>query len=236
MLHLIAERLKDTPYVAVPASSGESGLQLVRELKPYAVTLDIILPAKDGWTVLRELKADPATADIPVLILSVAESKVLGYSLGAAAYMTKPVDQQALVATLERLGGTRTAGSGYVLVMEDDADTRGLYRDLLAARSLRVVEAVDGTEGIAAIARELPALIILDLMMPRMDGFEVLAWLRGQPHARQVPVVVVTARDLTGEDRARLGEAQSVICKGELTEQLLLEELRALGQPVGEKP
>ncbi|MDB5100271.1 MAG: domain S-box protein [Cyanobacteria bacterium RYN_339] len=228
MLHLIAERLKDTPYVAVPASTGESGLQLVRELKPYAVILDIILPAKDGWTVLRELKGDPATADIPVLILSVAESKVLGYSLGAAAYMTKPVDQHALLATLERLGSSTPPGDGYVLVMEDDPDARGLYRELLGARGCRVVEAEDGTQGIAAIAHELPALIILDLMMPKMDGFEVLAWLRRQPHARHVPVVVVTARDLSADDRERLGEAQAVICKGELTEGLLVEELRTL--------
>lgn len=111
-LQLIAERLEDSPYVGVPASSAESGLVLARELRPAAITLDIIMPSKDGWSVLRELKRDPATQDIPVLIMSVADSKMLGYDLGAAGYLTKPVDRAELLATLERLAPGPLEGGG----------------------------------------------------------------------------------------------------------------------------
>ncbi|MNS28766.1 Response regulator PleD [compost metagenome] len=228
MLQLIAERLKDSPYQVVPASSGPSGLLLARELKPYAVTLDIMMPQMDGWTVLRELKAHPETADVPVIILSFVDNKMLGFSLGASAYLTKPVEHQDLVATLERFGQPVREGGGHVLVVEDDADARGLYAEILEREGVRFVEAVDGQEAVAAMEREVPALVLLDLMMPRMDGFEVAAWMRRHPVMREVPIVVVTAKELTPEDLTRLTEVQRVIRKGELVEHLIVEDLRAL--------
>jgi CheY-like chemotaxis protein/two-component sensor histidine kinase len=238
MLQLIAERLKDSPYQVVPASSGPSGLLLARELKPYAVTLDIMMPQMDGWTVLRELKAHPETADVPVIILSFVENKMLGFSLGASAYLTKPVEHHDLMTTLERFGKPMREGGGHVLVVEDDPDARGLYAEILEREGVRFIEAGDGQEAVAAMEREVPALVLLDLMMPRMDGFEVAAWMRRHPTLRDVPIVVVTAKELTPEDMARLTEVQRVIRKGELVENLIVEDLRALldrSRPVTEE-
>jgi signal transduction histidine kinase/DNA-binding response OmpR family regulator len=228
VLHLVAEKLRDTAYAVVPASSGESGLDLARRLKPYAITLDVMMPYMDGWSVLRALKEDPETRNIPVLILSFLENKLMGFSLGASAYLTKPVDRDRLLESLDRFDGALRRGNGYVLVVDDDRDARGLYVQILGKEGVRLQEAADGREAIAAIEQEPPALVILDLMMPSVDGFEVMAWLRSHHLTERVPVIVVTAKELTPEDLRRLSEARRVVPKQAFTPQLLEPDLQAL--------
>ncbi|MDB5096538.1 MAG: Histidine kinase [Cyanobacteria bacterium RYN_339] len=224
-LRLLVEKLEDTRYQVVPASSGASGIALARELKPYAVTLDVMMPEMDGWTVLRALKAEAATAEIPVVILSFVDNRILGFNLGAAAYLTKPVDQRDLVRALDRFRGE---GRNHVLVVDDDADTRSLYRELLEAEGLDVEEAHDGRDAVSALGRRVPDIVVLDLMMPHMDGFEVAAWMRANPSTRHVPILVVTAKELTPDDYARLTEVQRVLAKGGAGEALVIEDLKAL--------
>ncbi|MFN3431842.1 MAG: response regulator, partial [Candidatus Sericytochromatia bacterium] len=197
VLRLISEKLTDSSYVVVPATTGESGIALAKQLKPFAITLDVLMPKMDGWTVLQALKQDPETRDIPVVILSIIENQVLGFSLGASAYLPKPIDRTELLKNFERFKPQIAEGEGYVLVVDDDPDARALYRRLLTEEGIRVREAVDGHEAKAAIEQELPTFVLLDLMMPRMDGFEVVAWLRSRSETLELPVVVVTAKSLS---------------------------------------
>lgn len=228
MLYLLAESLRDSPYTLVPASSGETGLRLIRELRPYAITLDILMPGMDGWELLREVRLDPDLAETPVLIISFSDAQLHGYALGTTDYLSKPVEQKDLLAALYRLDRQALERGGYVLVIDDDADTRELYRQVFADAGIRLVLATDGQDGIEVITRKLPELVILDLMMPRMDGFEVMAWLRKHPAAMHVPVVVVTSKELTDEDRLALSEARQVMQKGLLSNSQLATELREL--------
>jgi CheY-like chemotaxis protein len=228
VLRLISEKLADSAYVVVPATTGESGIALAKQLKPFAITLDVLMPKMDGWTVLQALKQDPETRDIPVVILSIIENQVLGFSLGASAYLPKPIDRTELLRNFERFKPQIVQGEGYVLVVDDDPDARALYRRLLTEEGIRVREAEDGHEAKAAIEQELPSFVLLDLMMPRMDGFEVVAWLRSRSETLELPVVVVTAKSLSPEDLLKLNAVRRIILKGEgPTEAIMVADLRA---------
>jgi PAS domain S-box-containing protein len=228
VLRLISEKLADSDYVVVPATTGESGIALAKQLKPFAITLDVLMPKMDGWTVLQALKQDPATRDIPVVILSIIENQVLGFSLGASAYLPKPIDRAELLRNFEQFKPQMVEGEGYVLVVDDDPDARALYRRLLTEEGIRVREAEDGHEAMAAIENELPTFVLLDLMMPHMDGFEVVAWLRSRTETLELPVVVVTAKSLTSEELLKLNAVRRIIVKGEgVSESILVADLRA---------
>jgi PAS domain S-box-containing protein len=221
---LLSRNLHRDGYDVLLAENGERGLELARTHAPAAITLDVMMPGLDGWTVLRTLKADEATRDIPVIMITIVDDKTLGYTLGAAEYLPKPLDRRQLREALARL---RTEGSGYVLVVDDEPDMRELSRRALEAEGLEVREAADGQEALEVIARRRPGLILLDLMMPVMDGFEFLLRLRQDPVNADLPVVVVTAKDLTAEDRARLdGHVTEVLQKGGLRQETLLQEVR----------
>jgi CheY-like chemotaxis protein len=211
-------------FRVVTAGGGEEGLRLARQLGPDAITLDVMMPGLDGWAVLAALKADPATADIPVIMVTMMDDRNLGYALGAADYLTKPIDRERLLAALAR----HRPGLP-ILVVDDDPALRELLRRTLEREGYTVVEAADGRAALARIEERLPGLILLDLMMPHMDGFEVLAELRARPAWRAIPVVVVTAKDLTPEERQRLnGQVERVLAKGALGPQALLAEVREL--------
>ncbi|HEY9900803.1 MAG TPA: response regulator [Pantanalinema sp.] len=216
-LFLVAENLKGSGYHVVSATSAEAGLRLAQELRPFAIILDVLMPIQDGWTVLSRLKADPATAEIPVVILSFIENRAVGYALGASAYLTKPLDRTLLKETLDRLGGAPSI-EGDALVVDDDPEARQLYRQLLEREGRPLREAADGLEALRQIAARPPALIILDLMMPEMDGFEVLARIRADPRTRGIPVVIVTAKQLSEADSQRLSGARRIIQKGKRAE------------------
>jgi signal transduction histidine kinase/DNA-binding response OmpR family regulator len=208
------------------AANGDEALATAREVRPDAITLDVLMPGKDGWSVLAALKADPALARTPVVMISILDDKSVGYALGAAAYLTKPVDRERLAATLASLAGPKP---GRVLVVEDDPPTRDMMRRTLEKASWSVAEAENGRVALAQLNLAQPDLILLDLMMPEMDGFEFLTELRRHEGWRGIPVVVVTSKDLTEEDRLRLsGYVQKVVQKGGYDRERLLAELRDL--------
>jgi hypothetical protein len=212
---LVGEELIDRGYRVFYAASGHEGLRLARELRPDAITLDIIMPGLDGWAVLRELKADPHLRAIPVILITVLGDREMGYALGAVDYLVKPIDPDALVRTLERYRGGD--GQAEILVVDDDAAVRELLRRGLARAGWRVSEAADGRECLGSLARSRPAAVLLDLMMPGLDGFEVLEAMRRADASRDVPVVILTAKDLSREELAWLQQhTERVIQKGAL--------------------
>ena len=215
------------------ASNGEEGLRLARELKPAAITLDVMMPGLDGWTVLQRLKADPATQNIPVVMLTMVDDKNIGFALGAADYMTKPIDRARLSAILSRYRCTDHEAGCRVLLVEDDTPTREMMRTLLEREDWRVEEAANGRIALECLQTAAPDLILLDLMMPEMDGFEFARRLREKPEWRRIPVVVLTARDITAEDRRRLnGDVEKIVQKGAWDQVSLLHELRHLADAV----
>jgi signal transduction histidine kinase/CheY-like chemotaxis protein len=198
---LVARHLERAGFAVVTARGGQEGLRLVRELRPAAVTLDVVMPDLDGWTVLAAIKGDPALAAIPVVVISIVDQKNRGYTLGAADYLVKPVDRNKLVETLTRICG---AATGHVLLVDDDEVVRRGIRQALEPIGWTVTEAENGQVAVASLIAARPDVIILDLIMPTMDGFEFLDKLRARPDWQDMPVVVITAKDLTTEDRNRL--------------------------------
>jgi PAS domain S-box-containing protein len=205
------------------AASGEEGLVLARKLRPQAITLDVVMPDMDGWAVLAALKADPELADIPVIMVTMVDDRNKGFRLGATDYLMKPVDPNRLIAVLHRHQPELTERR--VLVVDDDADLRRRLRGLLEKDGWTVAEAADGREAIDQLATR-PSLVLLDLLMPVMDGFEFLEEFRQREEYRSVPVVVLSAKDLTAADRDRLrGSVETFLRKGSLASEQLLAEV-----------
>jgi GAF domain-containing protein/DNA-binding response OmpR family regulator/anti-sigma regulatory factor (Ser/Thr protein kinase) len=211
-------------FRVVTASGGEEGLRRARELRPDTITLDVMMPGMDGWAVLSALKADPVVAEIPVVMLTIVDDKNLGYALGAADYLTKPIDRERLVAALRHHRRDRP-----VLVVDDDPDIRALLRRMLEPDGYTVIEAENGRTALARLRDAAPSVVLLDLMMPEMDGFEFVAEFRRHETWRAIPIVVITAKDLTREDRERLnGYVQKILQKGAYGRDELLAEVREL--------
>jgi signal transduction histidine kinase/DNA-binding response OmpR family regulator len=210
---LMQRFLESKGYRVITAAGGPEGIAAAREHRPDAITLDVVLPGQDGWEVLSELKSDSATSGIPVIMVTFLEERQQGYALGAADYLVKPVAWDELSARLARLTGT--ALSGPVLVVDDDAPTRELFRRALERDGRTVIEAADGAAALALMQAQRPSLILLDLMMPVMDGFEFVEDFRRHAEWRDIPILVVTARHATAEERARLsGSVRAILEKG----------------------
>jgi signal transduction histidine kinase/CheY-like chemotaxis protein len=224
VLDLTERFLAREGFSVVTASGGREGLRLARELQPGAITLDVMMPDIDGWTVLAAIKGDPELQDIPVILMTIVDEQNRGYSLGATDYLVKPVDRERLTAVLHSI--CRVAG-GRILLVDDDETMRHVTRLALEENGWRISgEAENGREALARLREERPDAIVLDLMMPEMDGFEFLVEMRGHAEWRDIPVLVVTAKDLTEEERTRLnGDVARVLQKGasELSE--LLREI-----------
>jgi signal transduction histidine kinase/CheY-like chemotaxis protein len=222
---LIARGLQKEGFRVSVAASGDEAVRSAREQRPDVISLDVLMPGMDGWTVLRTLKADPLTSQIPVVMVSMLDDRDIGQALGAADYLTKPFDREKLVAALRRFRGGRAQRP--VLVVEDDAATREVIRRALEKDGWAVREAENGRVALECLALSTPDVIVLDLMMPEMDGFEFVAELRRTEAGRRVPVVVVTARELSAEDRSRLnGQVRRVFQKGSFSREELTAELR----------
>jgi CheY-like chemotaxis protein len=224
---LMRQFLAREGFDVVTARHGAEGLEVARRQRPGLITLDVLMPGLDGWDVLRQLKADPELAAIPVVMLTILDEKNKGFALGAADYMTKPFDRDRLRVVLARHRGLGAGRS--VLIVEDDPDTRASLRRALTAEGWLVREAEHGRAALDQLGDGPVDLVLLDLMMPEMDGFEFLAEFRRRADGQDVPVVVVTAADLTAEDHARLdGGVLHVLQKAGSTRDQLLAELRRL--------
>ena len=216
-------------FAVQTADSGMRGLELAQKLRPSAITLDVMMPGMDGWAVLTALKQQPETADIPVIMLTMLDEKEMGFALGASEYMSKPIDRERLTAYLERYLASSRVGGGRILVVEDEAETRELLRRGLEKNGWSIDEAENGLVALARLNDQVPDLILLDLAMPQMDGFDFLAELRQTEEWHNIPVVVVTAGDLTAGEQARLdGQVEAVLKKGAHPRDSLLSELRDL--------
>ncbi len=221
-------------FRVVSAASGEEGLRLAKEIRPDVIILDVMMPGLDGWAVLTALKADAALADIPVIMVTIVNEKNLGYALGASDYMTKPIERERLLAMVEKYrpavpAGQAQAATPLILTIDDDPAMREMLRRTLAKEGWAVREAGNGQVGLEQVLQHRPDVILLDLMMPHMDGFDFVAALRQQEVGRSIPVLVVTAKELTPADRQRLNShVENILQKGAFSREELLAEVRKL--------
>ncbi len=210
------------------ASGGEEGLRLAKEISPIAITLDVMMPEMNGWDVLKELRADPSLSNIPVIMLTMVDDPEKGLALGATDYITKPVNRQRLTRILKRY--SCAAPPCPVLIVEDDAFIRESMRRMLETNGCKVTEAENGEIALAMMEKDRPSLVFLDLLMPVMDGFAFVDRVRAHTDWRSIPIVVVTAHDLSREERNRLnGNVETILHKtGESTQGLLIQIRDAL--------
>jgi len=219
---VIAQHLK-LEYQVVKLSDSRSAVEQARQQQPNVVILDVLMPHQDGWEVLQALKADPATKDIPVVICSALNEEKMAFSLAADEYLVKPIKPDELRQSIERFVPT----GGKVLAVDDDPNALEIVLRVLGGTSYEVVTAADGSGGLTMAHEQAPDVIVLDLMMPGMSGFEVLANLRADPLTAQTPVVVITAKDLTFEERKRLQSGVTALLqKGQFTSEEFVNTMR----------
>ena len=224
---LMQRYLRKEGFTVCAASGGAQGLRLARQLVPAAITLDVMMPDIDGWSVLSELKSDAALSEIPVIMLTMVDDPDRGFTLGASEYVTKPVNRRRLSQILKKYTCLRPPCP--VLVIDDEVSSRSLLRAMLEKEGWMVSEAGNGIEALESMQRERPRLICLDLMMPEMDGFAFAAEVRRRPEWRSIPIVVVTSQDLSSEDRRRLnGNVEKILRKDGDSRATLLEQVRDL--------
>jgi CheY-like chemotaxis protein len=229
---MIRRLLTREGYRVQTAVDGTDGLRMAKALKPCAITLDVLMPSMDGWAVLTALKGDPDLTGIPVVMVTITSDRNLAYALGATDFLTKPIERDRLLSVLRRLDYDCRLVPCRALVVDDDPVNRHLLRSLLEKESWIVAEAEDGESALAAVADKTPDLILLDLMMPNMDGFEFAERLQRDTRWRSIPIVVITAKDLTEEDRRRLnGSVLKIVQKSGGPDELVraLHDLTGLG-------
>jgi CheY-like chemotaxis protein len=233
VITLYKRYLEKQGYQVIGVTDSRQAVDQARQLKPDVITVDILMPNKDGWSVIHELRQTPETKDIPVVVCSIISDQNKGFSLGAADYLVKPITEDDLHFALRRLDGRKEAS---VLVIDDTPEDLRLIRRILEVPrapgdqrpAYRVREANNGAQGIEAVHQDPPDLIVLDLMMPEVDGFAVLESLKADANTRHIPIVVVTAKVLTEADHQRLnGNIEALLSKGLFTEQELMEHVAA---------
>jgi len=221
---LVARHLGRDGYRVETAADGRLALAIAKKFVPDVITLDVLMPHFDGWTVLTRLKHDPELKNIPVIILSITDDRKLGFSLGASEFLTKPVDHEELRQVVAKHLPAPLPGN--LLVVEDDAATRVVIRRTLEGNGWKIYEATNGRLGMEIMDEVRPQVIILDLLMPEMDGFEFLSELKQNRNWQKVPVIVLTAKNLTADDHRRLeGSVEGILQKGEQSTQELLNQL-----------
>ncbi|HTJ65182.1 MAG TPA: response regulator, partial [Alphaproteobacteria bacterium] len=225
--HLIGTMLTREGYRVEHAAGGAEALERARKIKPAVILLDVMMPHIDGWTVLGTLKSDPELSDIPVVIVSLLDERPLGLSLGAAEFLTKPIDRNTLTEVVRTYAGS---ANGKVLVVDDNPDDRHLVSHTLSDSGYDVVAAASGADALSWLeANPPPDLMLLDLMMPGIDGFAVLDRMRSDEKLRNTKVLVMTAKDLTPDESGFLLErGGTVIPKGPNGRAALLQALKEL--------
>lgn len=228
---LLVLQLEESGYHVVHSPNGIDAVEKAVELKPFAIILDVMLPGKDGWEVLQDIKAIQETKDIPVIIYSIVDNKELGFALGATDYLTKPVDRQTLISRLNALSFSKKKRRQIVniMVVDDNKEAVELVSSILEPEGFSVMKAYGGEEAVEKAKSERLDAIILDLMMPGMDGFEVVHRLKGLPPTCDVPILILTAKDITVEDRLRLaGQIERIYLKSIFSREDLIKQLRTL--------
>jgi PAS domain S-box-containing protein len=224
---LLAHYLEAEGYEIAWASSGADAIAQAVRLAPDAITLDLLLPDGNGFKTLHQLKSDAATSPIPVIVVSVLEERGMGLALGASEYITKPVDKDLLRAALRKHVPLVSRGGAKILVIDDDLETRYLLAAVLDKEGYAALLATGGAEAFEILSRVRPEAILLDLMMPEMDGFEVLARIKEDRSLRTLPVFVLTAKHLTNQDMQNLaGRIRGIFLKATTWKEALLEQLR----------
>ena len=207
------------------AKNGEEGIKLAKQLQPSVITLDITMPNRDGWSILHELKGNPELRDIPVVLVTIVDDKEKGYALGAADYLLKPINWDNLVTVIKKYADHINEDS--ILIVEDDSNARDIMSRIISEAGWKVIEASNGKEALNKIKSGLPGLILLDLMMPEMDGFEFMDEFRSYSFGADVPVIIITAKDLTNSDRELLsGRVSQILLKGSYSLEDLLAEVK----------
>jgi CheY-like chemotaxis protein len=219
--------LRKEGYNVYTANTADEGLALARSIHPAAITLDVLMPGKDGWSLLSAIKNDETIADIPVIMLTVVENKELGYTLGASEFLTKPIDRTRLLAVLRRYAIDAKAP---VLIVENDLSSQEILSRMLEREGYSLIVAKNGRVALKSMQEhQPPQLILLDFMMPEMDGFQFIDEIRKHEAWRSIPVIVITAKDLTAEEQHRLNqEVKRIFQKGSFTHEQLLGEVRHL--------
>lgn len=230
---LLCVFLNTSGYQTITAFDGEEALHKARAMKPFAITLDVMLPKKDGWEVLKELKMDAEVKDIPVLVISVVNNKDIGFGLGATDYLCKPVSRSDLLSKLAtyRLFPPANTSRSKVLIIDDDPKSVELLSTFLASEGYEILKAYGGKEGIDKTFLWKPDLIFLDLMMPEVSGFDVVEKLKTTPETNSIPIIVVTAKDLTQTDKEKLNHDVSlVVKKGQYSRERFLNDIASLNK------
>ena len=228
---LITTHLTREGYHVLHATDGAEGVRKARVHRPIAIVLDILLPLKNGWDVLAELKASPATIGIPVVIVSIADDEMRGFSLGAAAYLTKPVSRSRLLGAVKNLSLTTKVRNRRVqlLIVDDDPQALELVAATFEPYGFQLLTATSGREAVRLIAETHPDLVILDLMMPDLNGFDVIDAMKADPATADIPVFILSAKDLSQEERVRLnGQVTARLDKRGFSPEHMLIELRRL--------
>jgi signal transduction histidine kinase/CheY-like chemotaxis protein len=226
---LIADQLRAEGYSVVTASGGLEGIKLAKGLRPIAITLDVVMPDLDGWSVLGALRQDVELAEIPVIMVTILDEQRRAVALGAAGYLTKPIERERLRRLVGRFRSPKSPTR--VLLVEDDDVQRERVRSWLQGQEWTVREAANGREALACLKENKPHVMLLDLMMPELDGFAVVAAVQKEPSWRDIPVIVITARELDPRDRERLNSGvQSVLIKEMFKPAELVERIRRLTQ------
>ena len=224
---LLSVYLTQAGYRVEAAMDGNEAIEKAVILQPFAITLDIMLPKKDGWEVMQELKAMPETRDIPVIIISMVENQDLGFSLGAIDYLVKPVSREALLGSLEKTMVTKAPIS--VLVVDDDPKILEFVYNTLKKEGYHVNSAAGGEEGLRMAIEQLPDLIILDLVMPKVSGVDVIRELKKHPDAKEIPIIILTVKNLTKKEKSTLlADVAKVLQKGEVSKEDLIDEIRRI--------
>jgi CheY-like chemotaxis protein len=209
-LFIYEKYLKGTPFQVIPAQDLGEARKALNEFKPAAIVLDVLLQGEHSWQLLQDLKHDPPTRDIPVLVVTVVENERKALELGATAFHAKPIHREWLVNQLQAI---LARGHGQILIVDDDEVSRYLLRGLLGNAGYRLLEARSGNEGVRLAIENKPSAIILDLSMPDLSGFEVLNILKSDPGTREIPIVIYTGQPLETADREQLQAAVDIVPK-----------------------
>lgn len=224
---LIEKALTKEGFYVVKARNGVEGVEMAKKYNPFAITLDVMMPEKDGWTVLMELKKDATLKAIPVIMISILDNLDLGYALGAKDYLIKPVNKELLLKTIEDCVPETNRNMGPVLIVDDEEDARGLLEKILTKNGWHTQSAINGKNALELVVKSTPSIILLDLMMPVMDGFTFIKELKKLDPNHNIPIIVITARELSTNETTNLNkDAEHILHKSAYKKDELLQQIK----------